>query len=455
MSAATQLLQAGHEVTILEARMRPGGRVYTLREGFSDGLHAEAGAVHFPDTHKFTLKYIVDLGLATDPIPSRALAERYFIRGQHVVLAEDGTETMPWPVELTAEERELGLVGMMSKYIGEVADSLGDISAASWPDSDARQYDRMSFEGFLRSRGASDGAVDLFRASFWNVWGEGMGQVSALMLLREAITDGQARHFVTVRGGNDNLPRTLAGRLRGQIRYGAAVHSIENLTDRVITRYRQGSSERSIEADFALSTLPFGCLRLVDVRPELSPAKADLVRNVTHTSVTRVYLQTDTRFWMDADRPTELYVGTDLPIAIVRDVSYNQPGTRGLLEGLITGAKAREMANLSESERLDAVLTMMELVVPGTTHHFEGGTSKCWDNDRWTLGDIVNFQPGELARYGPALTAPEGRLYFAGDAGSPWPGWVQGAIYSGHRAAREIDNRQAGAAARGRSGPVG
>ena len=36
--AAYELIQAGHDVTILEAQLRPGGRVLTLREPFSDGL---------------------------------------------------------------------------------------------------------------------------------------------------------------------------------------------------------------------------------------------------------------------------------------------------------------------------------------------------------------------------------------------------------------------------------
>ena len=56
--AAYELSKLGHDVTILEARMRPGGRVHTLREPFADGLYAEAGAARIPDTHDLTLKYV-------------------------------------------------------------------------------------------------------------------------------------------------------------------------------------------------------------------------------------------------------------------------------------------------------------------------------------------------------------------------------------------------------------
>ena len=67
LSAAYELTQAGHHVTILEAQTRPGGRVLTLREPFSDGLYAEAGAEGIPDAHEFTLRYIQLFQLPLQP----------------------------------------------------------------------------------------------------------------------------------------------------------------------------------------------------------------------------------------------------------------------------------------------------------------------------------------------------------------------------------------------------
>src|SRR5438477_9108356 len=40
-----RLQEAGHEVVILEARNRVGGRVLTVREGFQDGQYADVGAM--------------------------------------------------------------------------------------------------------------------------------------------------------------------------------------------------------------------------------------------------------------------------------------------------------------------------------------------------------------------------------------------------------------------------
>ena len=57
--AGYELGRAGHDVVILEAQGRIGGRVLTLREPFAPGLHAEAGAMRIPRSHALTVAYIV------------------------------------------------------------------------------------------------------------------------------------------------------------------------------------------------------------------------------------------------------------------------------------------------------------------------------------------------------------------------------------------------------------
>src|SRR6266568_502956 len=93
LSAGYELSQAGHDVTILEARMRPGGRVQTLREPFSDGLYAEAGAARIPDNHELTLKYVRLFDVPLEPMyPSRLSALRIDETGRHEMPIEGFTE---------------------------------------------------------------------------------------------------------------------------------------------------------------------------------------------------------------------------------------------------------------------------------------------------------------------------------------------------------------------------
>ena len=113
LSAAFELTQAGHDVTVLEARTRPGGRVHTLRDPFADGLYAEAGAARIPNHHHFTLKYAELFGLTLDPFEPPDVPSVYHVRGQRIRVTPG--QKVEWPYDLTAEERALGLNGMREK----------------------------------------------------------------------------------------------------------------------------------------------------------------------------------------------------------------------------------------------------------------------------------------------------------------------------------------------------
>jgi monoamine oxidase len=95
MVAGLELVKAGHDVTILEARTRPGGRVHTLREPFSDGLFAEAGAARIPDDHDLTLKYVNQFKLELEPMyPAKLSAVVVDAGARHEVPMTGYTDAM-------------------------------------------------------------------------------------------------------------------------------------------------------------------------------------------------------------------------------------------------------------------------------------------------------------------------------------------------------------------------
>lgn len=71
--------------------------------------------------------------------------------------------------------------------------------------------------------------------------------------------------------------------------------------------------------------------------------------------------------------------------------------------------------------------------------NFEGGVSKCWDEDEWARGGTSFYKPGQMTALLPDVARPEGRIHFAGEHTSVWiDGWMQAALESGKRVAREI-----------------
>jgi monoamine oxidase len=435
LSAAYQLTQAGHDVTILEARTRPGGRVHTLREPFADGLHAEAGAMFIPQSHDLVMQYVRLLRIPLVPIPASRRMPVYYLQGRRI--NPDEMRGINWPLALSPEEKRLGLGGMTEKYVIPVLREMGDAEALNWPPEELKKYDRMTYAEFLRSRGATSDAVRLLRLNDADLTGDGVDRVSALMVLREAALNLNSGQLYTVRGGTDLLPKALAARLANKIRYGTAVVRVEQDTRGVRAIYLQGGTHETISADYLISTLPFSILKEIEVSPPFSNAKQRVIRELPYTSATRVYLQSRREFWNGEGLGISAY--TDLPIMAIVNSTLNQRGARGILDSYMTGDEARRVTQMNETQRLSFTLSQVEKVYPAIRKNFEGGTSVSWDEDRWARGAYAWFKPGQMSELLPHIARAEGRIHFAGEHTSSWPGWMQGAFQSGHRAAREIN----------------
>jgi monoamine oxidase len=441
LAAAYELTQAGHEVTVLEARSRAGGRVQTLREPFADGLYVEAGAATVQDTHDWTIHYAGLFDLPLDPIPHSPGAILYQVGGRRTV----ETAETPLPFALTPEEKALGRRGIRERYLQPLLLQIGDTTAPGWPRPEIAELDRVSFAELLRSRGASPGAVSLLRMGFPDLLGDGADAVSALDLLREAAQRAAAKQAFTVRGGSDRLPLALAARLTDRIQYGSPVVRIEQDATVVRAIVKTGGTHRTFSADYLICTVPFPVLRSVEIVPPLPAEKRRAIAELQLTSVSRVFLQTRTRFWESqglsgvvlTDRPWSIFPHAPDPAA-----------RRGVLESYSAGVEARRLAKVGESPLLPTVREAAA-VFPELPDQFEGGTAKLWDEDEWARGAYTWFKPGQMRSLLPSISRSEGRLLFAGEHTSDHPGWMQGALASGVRAAREVMATQKGTGGRG------
>ncbi|MFL5538878.1 MAG: flavin monoamine oxidase family protein [Longimicrobiaceae bacterium] len=435
LAAAHELVEAGWSVLVLEARDRPGGRVRTLRSPFADGLHAEAGAVYVPAHHHHTMRYASRCGVELEPVrEGRGTGYCSFLAGR--LVRERAGRRVEWPMALDPAERGLNRAELLDRYLAPVLDEVGDPGAPGWPSPGAARYDAISFAELLRARGASAGAVEVLRPGYFDEWGDGIGSYSALSMLRDlALNRGAATQYL-VRGGSDRIPSALAARLGARIRYRSPVARIARSEDGVTVTTAAGPARETHSADHAVVAVPFSVLRTIEITPVLPPAKRRVVHGLRHTSVTRIFLQCTSRFWADGGCGGE--IDAALPVMIVRDATVGQPGTRGILEAFVTGPRARSVAAMTGPDRVEFALAGIERVFRGVRRHFELGTSICWDQDPWARGDYAWFRPGEMQAFLPQLATTVGRLHFAGDQTSPWPGWMQGALHSGIRAAQEI-----------------
>ncbi len=435
LAAAYELQQAGCEVTLLEAQARPGGRVLTLRQPFSDGLYAEAGAMVFSDSYRHLIRYARLFNVPTAPLRPGNLASLYHLKGKR--LRVEPGQPAAFPYELTPDERRLGHFGILNKYLGPVLNEMGDPTAAGWSAETFAQYDRITLEDLLRQRGVSPGAITLLRNTHW--FSVGIGSNSALEVLLDALMPFREPAAYVIPGGSDLLPRALAARLREQIRYGATVVKIDHTRDRVRASFRQGGSLHTLEADHLVCAIPFTVLRSVEVVPAWPAEKQAAIAQMNYLAVTRVFLQVRRRAWIEEGVQGDAH--TDLPIQQVQEQPMDRStveSSRGILEAHIRGPAALRLDTMNEDQRRDFVLGDMEKVHPGTGRDLETTASKSWRQDPWARAAYSQARPGEMLARFPVVARPEGRVHFVGEHTSVIPATMEGALESGNRAAREV-----------------
>jgi monoamine oxidase len=348
LSAAYELARVGHDITIIEAQTRPGGRVLTLREPFADGLHAEAGAARIPADHNLTLKYARLFNLPLDPM--------YPSTGSFVAYEKGNRSEINWRLYAAAVERVIGVI-------------LG-------PDT--------------------------------NLW-------------------------FKIRGGNDLLPKAMASSFSEKIIYGSPVKRIEHDSSGVRAFFTDKGTPQMMTGDYLIFAVPFGALKRIEISPPLSSKKLKVVDETTYASITRAFIQTSHRPWID--KGLNGFGVTDDPMEVWQP-AFNQPGRRGILMAYARGKYSERLTGMREGERVDHTVAQMEKLFSGTRASIESGITKCWDLDEWAHGAWAETNWGKLHK----IFRPEGRIHFAGDHLSTASSWMQGALESGNRVAREVND---------------
>ena len=330
----------------------------------------------------------------------------------------------------------MGVRGMRQKYIWSMLGELGDVTAPSWPPPETlEKYDQMNRSDFWRSRGASAEAVALLslggiddRAETW----------SALFMLRNHALNRKLNRYDKIRGGTDLLPKAFAARLTEKIHYASPVVKIEQSAKVVKVVFRHAGSYQTLTGGYLICAVPFSVQKDIEVSPAFSVEKQRAIEQLPYLSASKIFLQSKKRFWVNEGLSG--FATTDLPISQVWDVTYKQPGTRGILQAFPISLHSRRVTGMAESERINFALEQVEMIYPGMREHFEGGVTKCWDEDEWARGASAFYKPGQFSSLLPHVARPEGRIHFAGEHTSVWSdGWMQGALESGNRVAREVN----------------
>lgn len=431
LTCAYRLQRAGLSPTVFEAAQRTGGRCFTLRGAFEADQRVERGAELIDSDHDAIRKLVRELGLKLDNLLK---AER---RGTWPSHYFNGA-AYPYP------EAERDFRALAPKLAAEMH-AAGPETSYRVSTERGRQLDAMTLQEWIDTNVPGGGISPLgllLDIGFTTEYGAPLREQSALNMIYvlgdytekwPRIYDAYPNRY-RVRGGNDLIAARLTARLAGQVRLNHALTAIERLDDGSYTLHFDGHP--GFRAGHVVLALPFSILRhSVDLsRAGFSERKLIAIRELGMGMNAKMHLQFKSRHWQKLGSTGETYADTGYQCTW--DQSRAQKGPNGMLVNFLGAEKALELSQRTP----ELALSQLEPVLPGITAEWNGRVrTDDWPKNPFSRGAYSFYRPGQYTRFGGAEGEREGNAHFCGEhTSSEWQGFMNGAVESGERAAREV-----------------
>jgi monoamine oxidase len=440
LAAAGDIVAAGRSVLVLEARKRVGGR--TLNQPIGGGKVIEIGGQWIGPTQDALAKLAKRVGVDT----YKTYNDGNNVYYRNGVLLPYSTST---PV-LGAVPPDPSGGADAQQAIVRLDDMANQVPRESpWTAPSAAEWDGQTVESWKQKNLTTDNGKFLLDVGIEAVFAAEPRDLSLLFLLfyiasagnestpgtfeRLINTAGGAQESRFV-GGSQLVSLKVAKQLGKRVVLGAPARRIEQSHGGVSVYSDRGLVAHGKQVIVAMAPALAGRIRYT---PRLPALRDQLTQRVPNGSVIKCEAVYDKPFWRDAGL-TGQAVSDASPVRITFD---NTPpdDSPGVLLGFIEGTAAREYGRKPASERRQAVLNNFATyfgkdALKPTAYH-----EKNWSTDEWTRGCYTGYMPpGALLDFGEALRRPVGRIHWAGtETSTIWAGYMDGAVRSGHRAAKE------------------
>jgi monoamine oxidase len=454
--AAYELRKAGFSCTVLEARARPGGRAWSVRNGtkveFTDGTvqqctwepghYLNAGPARIPSIHTHYLGYARALGVPMEVLVNStrsALMQSDDVNGGKPVEQRQVIyDTRGYIAELLAKAIDQHTLD--DPLTGEDAQRMLELLRNFGALNERYAYTGTERAGYLVNPGAASEEArlqrplplhDLLAANF-AVGSNSSGEFS------EDVLRWQPTMFQPA-GGMDRLPYAFARALGSIVRFEVPVQEIRKTADGVRIVYTKAGRTAALEADYCICTLPLSIMRLL--KTDFSPAHNQAFSSVPMGSLYKIAWESP-RFW---ESDAHIYGGMSfLKGKEINLVWYPTGGfftPKGVLvagydtERLDGSGQLTAFGKLSSMQaKFHASRAGVEVLHPGRSRELAKPIYVSWDRIPYSLGAYANIRRESSKAAYTQLNQPDGRLLMAGDYLSQVDGWQEGGILSAHRA---------------------
>ncbi|MFB7655960.1 MULTISPECIES: flavin monoamine oxidase family protein [unclassified Streptomyces] len=410
LTAARDLHRRGIGVIVLEAADRIGGRA--MAETTELGSRIDLGGQWIGHDHHRVMALATEMGATQYPMHTGTLPQ-VIDQGRKLSTAD--------PAVLPAV---LALAGL------EVLTRTG--TPHRWNDS--------TIDAWLRHvpGRTSRRLLEVIASISWTADLDRYSVHAMTQMLRQ---QGGLRTVLSTRGGaQDSLLAegvgTLTDRLAADL--GPRVHTGHQVTS--IIRDDAGATVQTASGAFraakVIITAPPPVAARIQHTPTLPAIRTALETNTYMGSVYKAIAVFERPFWRDRGRAEFMIL--DSPGRAVFDTTA--PDGPGHLCTLVAGPEARALDDMDTDARRQALLGPLAPHLGPDVAKPAGWHEKAWHLDEHAGGGYIMLpQPGTTEGIIPVPHTPIGNIHWAGsETASEHAGYLEGAIESGRRAAREV-----------------
>jgi monoamine oxidase len=410
LAAAYKLKTAGWHVTVLEARDRIGGRVFSHKDQ-QTGLICELGAEWVGESHERIKALCKDFNI---PLQKHQFED---------FLLRDGRVYRPGEWSFSPQAKQ-AFDKMIAGYEKLTAAQKTRLDRTDW-------WNHLEKIGFtpddLRLRDLMD-STD---------FGESIRHVSAFAALAEYAESSPKNEMdYKMTGGNSRLVEEFVKRIGiDNIRLSSIVESVRQRKGRITVAIpfggRNSQMEAGLFADAVICTVPIQSLLKIKFDPPLPVAQRNAAEQLVYSRISKNSVVYSDRFWKDEN----FSMVSDTSSHFYFHSTQSQPGKEGILTAYAIGEKAEVLSSQSDERRMRKIATDISALDDDAPKKAKRIISYAWQRDPITDGAYALYKPGQWFGIRPILQRPHGKVLFAGEHIADWQGFMEGAIETGEAAA--------------------